>query len=738
MRYSIEVEEILAHMLTYAKTNRHEFITAEHLLFSCTFNEEFISSFKSLDGDIYRLRKDLEGYFEENIEKVEEFEPEASESLSTVLMQSGYQAASSECEEIKLTHLIHAILELEESYAVYYIFSQNIDAGDLMYAMCEEERTIEFTSEQTEQEEAKDESWRRYVTCLNDEVDEHMPLIGREEEIERTLQILCRKYKNNPIHIGEAGVGKTAITFGLTKLIEEGKVPDKLKNSKIFSVDMGDIISGTQYRGDFEKRFKSVLEGVCQYENPIIYIDEIHNIVGAGAIGDGSYDASNMLKPYLASGRIRFIGATTYDEFRKHISKSKSLLRRFQKIDIKEPSVEESIKILNGLKGFYESYHNVKYAKGTIELAVTLSDKYMNDRFLPDKAIDLIDEAGAFRVMHPLDKNVQTVDKKLIETVVSKACSIPKETVESDEIKKLLKLEDTIKKTVFGQEEAVESVVNAVKLSRAGLNEENKPVASMLFVGPTGVGKTEVAKSLAKELNIELIRFDMSEYMEKQAVAKLIGSPAGYVGYEDGGLLTSAIQKNPNCVLLLDEIEKAHSDIYNILLQVMDYATLTDNQGRKADFRNVILIMTSNAGASKMNKNAIGFGERKIKTDCIDEEVKKVFSPEFRNRLSKIVVFNNINKDMAVKIVNKEIKGLEDKLTEKKITIKLSKKCINYIINKGISEEYGAREIKRIIDREIKVLLVDEILFGKLKNGGKCSIDFKEKIFISSINMEKM
>ena len=735
MKYSTEVEKILGHMITYAKANRHEFITAEHLLYSSTFNEEFINSFKILKGDIEKLRKDLEEYFNENIEKVEDVEPEASESLSDVLIQAGYQAASSECEEIKLTHIINAILELEESYAVYYIFSQGIDAGDLIYEMCEEERDIEIKEEKVE---VKDEAWRKYVTCLNDDIDRYPPLIGREEELERTMQILCRQYKNNPIHVGEAGVGKTAITLGLVKLINEGKVPERLKDAKIFSLDMGDIISGTQYRGDFEKRFKSILEGVCEYANPIVYIDEIHNIVGAGAIGEGSYDAANMLKPYLASGKIRFIGATTYEEFNKHILKSKSLLRRFQKIDIKEPSVEESVEILNGLKDFYESYHKVKYAKGTIELAVKLSDKYINDRFLPDKAIDLIDEAGAYRVMHPLNKKVQTVDKKLIETVISKICNIPKETVESDEMKKLLKLEDKIKEKVFGQDEAVENVVKAVKLSRAGLNDDDKPVASLLFVGPTGVGKTEIAKTLAERLDIELVRFDMSEYAEKQSVAKLIGSPAGYVGYEDGGLLTSTIQKNPNCVLLLDEIEKAHSDIYNILLQVMDYATLSDNQGRKTDFRNVILIMTSNAGASRLNKTAIGFGERTIKNECIDDEVKKVFSPEFRNRLSKIVVFNSLNKEMAVKIVNKEIHNLEEKLRNKNITLKLSKSCINHIIDKGISEEYGAREIKRIIDREIKALLVDEILFGKLKNGGKCTLDFEEKIFISKVNVEKM
>ena len=548
------------------------------------------------------------------------------------------------------------------------------------------------------------------------------------------MQILCRKYKNNPIHIGEAGVGKTAITNGLARLINEGNVPEKLKNSKIFSIDLGAIIAGTQYRGDFEKRFKSIMDGVCTFEKPIIYIDEIHNIVGAGAISGGSFDASNMLKPYLTTGKIKFIGATTYEEFNKHIAKSKSLLRRFQNIDIKEPSVEESIKILKGLQKFYEEYHGVKYSKGAIEHAVELSNKYISERFLPDKAIDLIDEAGAYRVMHPTNKKIQTVDKKLIEEVLSKTCNIPKETVETDEIKKLAQLEKKLKLKVFGQNEAIESVVNAIKLSRAGLNDENKPVASLLFVGPTGVGKTEIAKTLANVLDVELIRFDMSEYAEKHTVAKLIGAPAGYVGYEEGGLLTSRVKKSPHCVLLLDEIEKAHSDIFNILLQVMDYATLTDNQGRKTDFRNVILIMTSNAGASTVNKSLIGFGSRHVTKDNITEEVKKIFTPEFRNRLSKVIVFNSLDKKMATKIVDKEFNILSEKLKDKYVELVPTKKCIEYIIEKGTSEEYGAREISRIINNEIKSLLVDKILFGSLKKGGKCKVDYIDK----KINIEKI
>lgn len=728
MRLSAVVEEIVVKAINYAKENNHEYITPEHLLYMTTFNEDFGKAFKNAGGDIIKLREDLQGYINENVSVIEDYEPQGSHSFDEVILYSSSRAQASDRNVVELSHLLDGIINLEESYAAYYLLSQ-VEWTDLLYELCdlqgEERVNKEVIAEEGEKKEIKDEGWKAYVTCLNDIVDGYSPLIGRELELERTMQILCRKYKNNPIHIGEAGVGKTAITFGLARLINEGKVPEKLSNSKIFSIDLGGLLAGTQYRGDFEKRFKMVMDGVSEYSNPILYIDEIHNIVGAGAINGGTFDVSNMLKPYLTEGKIRVIGATTYDEFNKHFSKNKSLLRRFQNIDIKEPSVEETIKILSGLKGYYEDYHGVKYSKGTLEHAVELSDKYINERYLPDKAIDLIDEAGAYRVMHPLKKKVQTVDNKLIEEVLSKICNIPKQTVEIDEIEKLSKLEDELKSQVFGQEEGIKEVVKNIKLSRAGLNDDNKPVASLLFVGPTGVGKTEIAKTLANTLNIELIRFDMSEYVEKHTVAKLIGAPAGYVGYEEGGLLTDSVKKNPHCVLLLDEIEKAHSDIFNILLQVMDYATLTDNQGRKTDFRNVILIMTSNAGASKVGKSLIGFGDREVTREGITEEVKKIFTPEFRNRLSKVVVFNPINKEMSRNIVLKQLNLLKDKLKEKKIDLSWENSCIDFLEDKGISEEYGAREIIRVIDKEIKSLLVDKILFGKLKNGGKCTIEYE-------------
>ena len=731
MVFSQELGKLINTMITLSKKNMYEYMTPEYLLYLITYNEKFEVAFINCGGDINKLRDDLDKYVKENtiIMKEEGIEPQLSYSLREVLERSDLRARSAERGCIELTHILDAIMHLEESYAAYYVLSQGIEWVDLLNELCNEDE-YDDGDELQEKQADEDYSWMQYVTVLNDTVDNKNPLIGRKKELERTMQILCRKYKNNPLHIGEAGVGKTAIAYGLVRLINEGNVPENLKNSTVYSMDVGTLIAGTQFRGDFEKRFKKVMEGLASTEKPIVYIDEIHTIVGAGSVSGGALDASNLLKPYLAEGKIRFIGATTYEEFNKHFAKSKSLMRRFQTVDIKEPSIEESIEILNGLKSHYEKYHNVKYAKGTIEYAVNLSSKYINERFLPDKAIDLMDEAGAYRVMHPLNKKVQTVNKKLIEEVLSKICNIPKETVESDEIKKLANLDKQLKSKVFGQDSAIEDVVNAVKLSRAGLNDDNKPIASFLFVGPTGVGKTEIAKSLASDLNIELVRFDMSEYAEKHTVAKLIGSPAGYVGYEEGGLLTAAIRKTPHCVLLLDEIEKAHSDIYNILLQVMDYATLTDNQGKKADFRNVILIMTSNAGARNLGKSLIGFGERDINSSEMSEEVKKVFTPEFRNRLTKVVIFNRLNEDMAVKIVEKNINILKDTLSKKEIELKTTKRCLEYLKEKGITKEYGAREIARLIDREIKPMLVDEILFGSLKKDGKCTIDYVDKKLI--------
>lgn len=722
MQYSEIVKNIFANMIKYAKENKHEYITPEHLLYIITKEEVFNKSFIECGGNIEKLKDDLQECIRNNVDIVENVEPELSYSLKEVLAYSEVKARSSEREKIELTHIIDGILNLKDSYATYYILYQGIELVDLLYAICDYD---EKNNEDIENNlEVAEEGWKEFVTCLNNVIYNYPPLIGREEELERTMQILSRKYKNNPIHVGEAGVGKTSIAYGLVRLINEDMVPDNLKGAKVYLLDLGTLIAGTQFRGDFEKRFKMIMEGVKSVEKSIIYIDEIHNIVGAGQVSGGSLDVSNMLKPYLTSGQVRVIGATTYEEYNKYFAKSKSLLRRFQKIDISEPSIDETVRILDGIKEHYENYHNVKYSKGTIEHAVVLSNKYINERYLPDKAIDLIDEAGAYRVLHPINKRVQTVDKKLIEEVLAKTCNIPKESVENNEIKKLSILEKRLKAEVFGQDEAINELVKSIKLARAGLNEENKPIAKLLFVGPTGVGKTEIARTLAKTLDIKLIRFDMSEYMEKHSIAKLIGSPAGYVGYEEGGLLTDAVKQTPHCVLLLDEIEKAHRDVFNILLQVMDYATLTDNKGRKTDFRNAIIIMTSNAGARNVNKSLIGFGERIISNEGIKEEVKKIFTPEFRNRLSKIIIFNNLNSEMAERIVEKNINSLKKLLKEKNIQLIVTKSAGKYIINKGITKEYGAREIARVIDNEIKPKLVEEMLFGRLsKKGGRCKID---------------
>ena len=692
-------------------------------------------------------------YLNNYIDKDENGNIQESYNFQQVILRASEQAIYASNNNISMEHIIAAIYELDNSYAQYYLLEQGLEKRDLLYKLCHEgSENVYYVNEEEltdeeldtniveeklnnnlEKEGSKKQSLiKKFTTNLNEYVKSEFtdPLIGRDDILNRTIQILCRRTKNNPIHVGEPGVGKTAITLGLARLINEGKVPEKIKNAEIFSLDIGATLAGTKYRGDFEERIKKVLNEINNHENPIVYIDEIHTIVGAGSIGGGSLDTSNLLKPYLMEGKIKFIGATTFDEYKKYFEKDKALTRRFQTIEVKETSVEETIKIIQGLKSNYENYHNVKYTDEAIKLAVELSSKYINDRFLPDKAIDIIDEAGSYISMNREDSNEKIIDEKIIEEVISKVCHIQKNTVEKDEISSLKELEDNLEKNIFGQNKAIHEVVRCIKMSRAGLNEENKPISSLLFVGPTGVGKTQLSKTLAESLGVKLIRFDMSEYAEKHAAAKLIGAPPGYVGYEEGGLLTDTIRKNPYCVLLLDEVEKAHPDILNVLLQVMDYATLSDNQGRKADFRNVVLIMTSNAGAKNIGKNIIGFGERVIKGEAIMEEVKKFFSPEFRNRLDKIVVFNHLNNEMALDIARKELNKFNEQLLKKNVKVNFDDKCIDFVANKGISQEYGAREIIRIINQEIKPMLVDEILFGSLSDGGEITLDVKDNKFI--------
>ncbi|MDE5589009.1 MAG: AAA family ATPase [Acetatifactor sp.] len=783
MLISKEVEEIISTTVVFAQNANFEFVVPELMLYVICKNEVFARAFENCGGSIreldYHLRTYLENYVESR-DETDGSDSELSQDMQNVLERAMESAQNSGRDRVELSHILFAIYGLEDSYAAYYMLTQGVERAELLREMGILYEEIadggdtrgrvgaagsgsrnnaggsNHTAEEDEQagdgqrgawsENGEDRGqekerhsgrrqnadWQQYAVCLNDMIGQVNPLIGREEELERTMQILCRKEKNNPLHIGEPGVGKTAITYGLARRLEEAKVPEPLQGAKIFSLDLGGLLAGTQYRGDFEQRFKKVMDGICSQERPIVYIDEIHNIVGAGAVGGGAFDISNMLKPYLERGQVRFIGATTYEEYKKHFEKSKSLVRRFQNIDIKEPDIQDCVHILEGLKAGYEQFHGVTYEEGTLEYAVEMSAKYINERFLPDKAVDLIDEAGAYRRMHPLEGERQSVDKELLDELLSGICHIPRQVVESDETAALATLEERLQRLIFGQNEAISQVVNAVKFSKAGLLEEGKPLASLLFVGPTGVGKTEIAKSLAKELGIELVRFDMSEYEEKHAVAKLIGAPAGYVGYEEGGLLTEEIRKHPHAVLLLDEIEKAHSDIYNILLQVMDYATLTDNQGRKADFRNIILIMTSNAGASRIGKPGIGFLGENVNTDAVLEEVKRIFQPEFRNRLTKTVVFNSMDDRMAEQIVDKKLGELGQMLQRKNIELSADEKSRKLIKKKGISAEFGAREIERVIQGEIKPLLVDEILFGALKDGGRCRLTCVDEVFAVS------
>ena len=739
-----EITELLQKAVYYAQEKGYEYITPELLLFLMCDIESFQEQLQDCGGDAKALKQDLLNYLEENMEKVDCQMPEISTGSCLALAHAESSARNSGNDEVKLRHLVHGIFGLKESHAAYFLLRQGIDEVDLLMAMTAweegenageeyedgeygEEDEGEYLWEEDEVVPSRDGAgkrskkgkWQAFAPCLNDMLEGVNPLIGREDELERTIQILCRKDKNNPLHLGEPGVGKTAITYGLARRITEGRVPEPLLESRIFSLDLGGMLAGTQYRGDFEKRLKMVLSEIEKEKAPIIYIDEIHNLSGAGAVGEGALDASNILKPYLSSGRIRFIGATTFEEYKRYFEKNKSLARRFQNVEVKEPDQEQTLEIIKGLVKGYEEYHGVTYEEGVLEYLVAMSAKYINERFLPDKAIDLMDEAGAYRKLHLLPGEKQTVGKDVIDMILHKICRVPIETVRTDEIEGLATLEDRLKNRIFGQDEAIAQVVNAIKFSRAGLLEEGKPLASLLFVGPTGVGKTEIARSLAQELGVKLIRFDMSEYGEKHAVAKLIGAPAGYVGYEEGGLLTEEIRKAPFAVLLLDEIEKAHSDIYNVLLQVMDYATLTDNQGRKADFRNVVVIMTSNAGASRIGKKGIGFGQVSLDEGVIMEEVKKTFQPEFRNRLNRIVVFHGMDEAMARRIVDKKLEELRQMLEKKGVCLQMEDSAVALLMKKGVSTEFGAREIDRVIRNEIKPLLVDDILFGNLGDGSR-------------------
>ena len=726
IRQTERASRVLNNALECCKSYRHEFVMPEHLLSVLIEDDNFYAAL-----NIFYSPQTLAERVEEFLRQVDpvpegiEYEPEVSAQMGMVIESAVQDVALSSAEYIDTPHLVRGILKLEDSWAAYLLkdclYGKETNFMSQLINCCDFEDKLHDDAEGNEGKAA----WRRLVTCMNEHYTRYNPLVGRERELKRTMQVLCRRDKNNPLHVGEPGVGKTALVWGLTRLIEEDKVPKRLRGSRIYQLDMGTLLAGSQYRGDLENRIKQIMDGIQEESgNNIVYIDEIHTLVGAGATGEGAMDASNMLKPYLESGTIRFIGSTTYEEYNRYFSRSKGLIRRFQQIDILEPTVEEAKTIIRQLKPRYEEFHGVKYTDEAVTFAVEASAKHVNDRFLPDKAIDLIDEAGAAMEM---DDNVRIVGKREIAEVLSKTCKVDAlSEAEDEDYRQLESLAARMLSQIYGQDEAIRQVVESVQMSRAGLMDDNKPLASLLFVGPTGVGKTEVARVLSKELAIALIRFDMSEYTEKHAVAKLIGSPAGYVGYEDGGLLTDAIRKNPNCVLLLDEIEKAHEDIYNILLQVMDYARLTDNKGRHADFRNVVLIMTSNAGAQFASQASVGFNGNVSRGDAMMKQVRKTFKPEFLNRLSGAVVFRDMDKQMATLILQKKLRELESKLQTRQVTMELSPEAFEYILKEGFTTEYGAREMDRVISQKLKPLLMREILFGSLKQGGNITIGMKD------------
>lgn len=754
------LNEIITAAYNEAQMSNHEYFTPEHILYASLFFDEGIDIVESSGGNVNRLKKQIIKFLKENIDIVEDTEPIQTVGIQTILSTAADHVMLSGKDLVKIGDVIVAMYDDEESFASYFLRKQQMKRRDLLNYIAhgisvvdtfeflgatsnEEEEESYFQDDDQEEEEDieydfEDEAHNpkgeeNFLSNFTVELTEKAsrgemdPLIGRQDVLQRTLQVLCRRLKNNPVHVGEPGVGKTAITEGLAQLILENKVPKLLQGSKIYYLDMGSLLAGTKYRGDFEERIKKVLREISKEEKAIVYIDEIHTIVGAGAVSGGSMDASNILKPFLADGKVRFIGSTTYDEYKKHFEKDSALARRFQKIEVPEPSNEETFDILMGLKDRYEEYHKVTYKEEALRTAVELSSKYIKDRYLPDKAIDIMDEAGAYARLYAQDSEERIIiTVGAVEKIVASIAKIPEQSVSTNEVLTLKNLDLNLKKQVFGQSEAIETLVRAIKRSRAGFNEEEKPVASLLFVGPTGVGKTEVSKQLSKSLAIPLIRYDMSEYQEKHTVARLIGAPPGYVGYEEGGLLIDAMKKNPHCVLLLDEIEKAHPDILNVLLQVMDYATLTDNTGKKADFRNVILIMTSNAGAREASKHIIGFGDRIGAGGAITKEVERMFSPEFRNRLDNIIVFNKIDEDMALQIAKKAMKQFEEKLLAKNIKLKVTDNLYAWLSKKGYSEAYGAREINRVVQQDIKTYFVDEVLFGELSKGGSAIIDIVE------------
>ncbi len=735
-----ELEKILKFAYQEAKRRRHEFVCLEHLLYALLHDEEAGRTIVKCGGNVEQLKKDLEDFFDNNLEQLPaemDRKPQETLSFHRVLQRAILHAQSAEKSEIHGGDILAAVFRESDSHAAFLLQKQGITRFDVINYISHGVSKVsdEEEGEEVSEEEEKDgeqprpskDPLKAFTLNLVEEAQQGRidPLIGRENEIQRTIHILCRRRKNNPIFVGDPGVGKTAIAEGLALKIFQQKVPDALKNAVIYALDMGALLAGTKFRGEFEARLKGVLSALKKRPDSILFIDEIHTVVGAGAASGSSMDASNILKPVLSSGQLKCIGSATYHDYKSYFERDRALARRFQRIEVAEPSVEETYQILQGLKSQYEKHHGVTYSGPALRTAAKLSAKHINDRKLPDKAIDVIDEVGASVRVLPPDRRKKTISPKDIEKIVATMAKIPPRSVSVSDKEQLNNLDRDLKLTVFGQNEAIDTVASAIKLSRSGLGQPEKPIGCFLFLGPTGVGKTEVAKQLARTLGVEFLRFDMSEYMEKHTVSRLIGAPPGYVGFDQGGLLTDSVNKTPYAVLLLDEIEKAHPDLFNILLQVMDHATLTDNNGKKADFRNVILIMTTNVGSREMSGSPLGFGTN-TNVGKGKEAMEKMFSPEFRNRLDATVFFNSLSSEIIERVVDKFVMELDVQLNEKKVYLHLAPKGRSWLAKKGYDPVFGARPMARVIQNEIKRVLADEILFGRLQNGGKVEIDEKD------------
>lgn len=755
--FTSTLESAIHRAIQYATSRRHELATLEHLLLSLIDEPDAARVMKACSVDLEGLRKTLLEYIDSELDSlvtdIEGTEASPTTGMQRVIQRAAIHVQSSGRGEVNGGNIIVAIFAERDSHAAYFLQEQDMTRYDAVNYISHgvakdpaygENRPVQGAEEiqgTAEQAEAPDKSaLEKYCVNLNNkarkgDVD---PLIGRQHEVDRCIQVLCRRRKNNPILVGDPGVGKTAIAEGLARRIVDENVPEVLAETTIFSLDMGSLLAGTRYRGDFEERLKAVMVEIEELDNAVLFIDEIHTVIGAGATSGGAMDASNLLKPALQGGKLRCMGSTTYKEYRQHFEKDRALSRRFQKIDVNEPSVADSIKILMGLKPYFEEHHNLRYTNDAIKTAVELASRYINDRKLPDKAIDVIDEAGAAQMLVAESKRRKTIGVKDIEAVVAKIARIPPKNVTKDDAAVLKDMEKTLKRVVFGQNEAIEALSSSIKLARAGLREPEKPIGNYLFAGPTGVGKTEVAKQLADTLGVELLRFDMSEYMEKHAVSRLIGAPPGYVGFDQGGLLTDGVDQHPHCVLLLDEIEKAHPDVFNILLQVMDNGTLTDHNGRNVDFRNVVLIMTSNAGAAEQAKAAIGFGKDKREGEDT-AAIERIFSPEFRNRLDAVISFGALPKEVILKVVDKFVLQLEAQLMDRNVTIELSRPAAEWLADKGYDDRMGARPLSRVIQEHIKKPLAEELLFGKLAKGGLIKVGVKDgKIDLQFEEPEKL